>query len=69
MCYVAADPAQPGAAWAYCLDTPRYAKDTARDIARWVRDGAVVQRVTPAVAREMLIKWVRPEKDKRGLKR
>ena len=62
MLYVAADPAQPGAAWAACVDDPRWAKDTARDIAQWVRKGATVMRVTPAVGREMMMKWKRPEK-------
>lgn len=62
MVYVAADPTQPGAAWAACVDDPRWAKDTAKDIAGWVRKGATVMRVTPEVAREMMMKWVRPEK-------
>lgn len=62
MVYVAADPAQPGSAWAACVDDPRWAKDTAKDIAGWVRKGAIVMRVTPEVAREMMLKWVRPEK-------
>ena len=62
MCYVAADPAQPGAAWAACADDPRWAKDTAKDVASWLRNGATVMRVTPEVAREMMMKWVRPEK-------
>ena len=62
MMYVAADPNQPGAAWAACVDDPRWAKDTAKDIAGWVREGARVMRVTPEVAHEMLMKWVRPTK-------
>jgi len=62
MVYVAADPAQPGAAWAACVDDPRFAKDAAKDIAGWVRKGATVMRVSPEVAREMMMKWVRPEK-------
>ena len=68
MVYVAADPAQPGAAWAACTDDPRWAKDTAKDIARWVRKGAIVMRVTPEVAREMMMKWVRPEKKPKAAK-
>lgn len=62
MVYVAADPTQPGAAWAACVDDPRWAKETAKDIAGWVRKGAFVMRVTPEAAREMLAKWVRPKK-------
>ena len=62
MLYVAADPAQPGAAWAACVDDPRYAKYTAKDLSDWIRDGAIVMRVTPEVAREMMGKWIRPDK-------
>ncbi len=63
-CYVAADPAQPGAAWAATVDEPQYAKDTAKEIARWVRQGANVMRVPTQQARDMLCKWERPEKKK-----
>jgi hypothetical protein len=68
MVYVAADPDQPGAAWAACVDDPRWAKDTAKDISGWVRKGATVMRVTPEVAREMMMKWVRPEKKQKAKK-
>ena len=68
MCYVAADPNQPGAAWAVCVDEPRFAKETANDIAGWVRKGANVMRVKREVAREMLEKWVRPEKMSKATK-
>jgi hypothetical protein len=68
MVYVAADMAQPGAAWAACVDDPRRAKDTAKDIAGWVRNGAAVMRVTPEVAREMMAKWVQPEKKQKAKK-
>lgn len=64
MAYVAADPKQPGAAWAVIVDDPKYAKDTAKEIASWVRKGASVERVTVDVARAMIMKWVRPEKKK-----
>jgi hypothetical protein len=66
MCYVAADPKQPGAAWAATADKPQYAKDTAKIIADWVRRGANVMRVPTETAREMLSKWVRPEKKRHG---
>ena len=68
MVYVAADPNQPGAAWAACVDDPRWAKDTAKDIASWVRKGATVMRVTPELAREMMMNWVRPEKKPKAAK-
>ena len=61
MCYVAEDPKQPGAAWAACSAKPEYAKYTARDVARWLRKGAIVQRVDAETARAMLKKWVRPK--------
>ena len=63
MCYVAADPEQPGAAYAACVDDPRFAKYTARDISTWVKNGANVVRVSCDDAREMLKKWVRPAKE------
>lgn len=62
MCYVAADPDQPGAAWAVSVDKPEYAKDTAKTIAGWVRKGAIVMRVDRDTAVDMMGKWVRPVK-------
>ena len=66
MVYVAADPAQPGAAWAAFVDDPTIGpdvkKDMAKELAGWVRKGAQVQRVPVEQAREMMAKWVRPEK-------
>lgn len=61
-CYVAADPTQPGAAWAAAVDDPKYAKDLARDVAGWIKRGANVMRVPTQTARDMMGKWVRPEK-------
>lgn len=66
MCYVAADPKQPGAAWAATVDDPKYTKDTAKEIAKWVKSGANVMRVPTQTARDMLAKWERPEKKKHG---
>jgi uncharacterized protein YcfJ len=65
MAYVAADPAQPGAAWAAFVDKPQYKADLAKVIASWVRKGAQVQRVPVQQARDMMSKWVRPEKKKK----
>lgn len=62
MCYVAADPEQPGAAWAAAVDDPKYAKDNAKEVATWIKKGANVMRVTTQTARDMLAKWERPEK-------
>lgn len=60
MCYVAADPKQPGSAWAACVDNPKYAKENAEEIASWLKDGANIERVPVVQAREMLAKWVDP---------
>ena len=57
MLYVAADPAQPGAAWAACADDPRWEKHTADDIAEWESQGAIVMRVPVAEAIKMLNVW------------
>ena len=62
MAYVAADPEQPGAAWACCVDDPHRTKDTAKELANWVRRGAQIMRVDIATARAMMAKWERPEK-------
>lgn len=59
--YVAADPDQPGAAWAARVADLSDKRATANKIAGWLRDGATVMLVTPEVAREMMGKWVRPE--------
>ena len=62
MVYVAADPQQPGAAWAACVDNPTHVKDTAYFVAEAVRKGAHVMRVDRDTAVAMLQKWVRPAK-------
>lgn len=63
MCYVAADPAQPGTAWAATVDDPssERKKDNAKEIAQWLLDGANVMRVDVETARQMLISWVRKD--------
>jgi hypothetical protein len=65
MCYVAEDPNQPGAAWGATVIRPEYAKDNAKVVADWIRRGANVMQVDVETGREMLLKWVRPEKPKR----
>lgn len=62
MVYVAADPEQPGAAFAICVDRPEWANDTAKTIADWVRRGANVMRVDHDTGVAMVKKWVRPDK-------
>ena len=65
MFYVAADPEQPGACWAACVDKPEYAKDTAKDLADWVSRGAQIMRVDRLTMTTMMGKWVRPAKAKK----
>lgn len=60
MVYVAADPKQPGAAWAISVDKPEYAKELAKTIAGWIRRGANVMRVDMETGKQMLDKWERP---------
>ena len=62
MFYVAVDRDQPGAAWAACVDKPEYAKDTAKDIADWIKRGASIERVNAETMQSMLAAWVRPAK-------
>ena len=61
MVYVAADPTQPGAAWAAFVDSPDMKKEIAKEMASWIRKGATVLRVTPDEARAMLMLWVHPD--------
>lgn len=42
LCYVGVKPC--GCAVAACVDRPEFAKDTAKTIARWIRDGLTVER-------------------------
>jgi hypothetical protein len=47
--YVAKKPGC-GCVVAGCVDKPKYAKDTAKDVARWIKDGLEVSRVQGGVA-------------------
>jgi hypothetical protein len=67
MVYVAADPTQPGAAWAIVVDDGKHPKDVAKSVAKWVREGANVMRVDIDTGREMLLKWERPAKKQAAL--
>ena len=59
MVYVAADPEQPGTAWAISVDHPDYKKDLAKSISKWIKQGAIVMRVKRSVGVKMLDKWVK----------
>ena len=53
MCYVASKPGAPG----YCcaaVDNPEHAAATAKDVAKWIRRGLSVTRVTVQAARDGL---------------
>jgi hypothetical protein len=34
------------------VDLPKYAKDTAKDVAKWIRDGLTVERLDVEVVRQ-----------------
>lgn len=59
MFYVAIDPAQPDAAFAACVDEPRFAKYTAKDVASWIKKGAEIRRVDAQTARPLMDNWKR----------
>jgi hypothetical protein len=67
MVYVAADPAQPGAAWAIVIDDGKHQKDLSKSIAGWIQKGANVMRVDIDTGREMISKWKRPAKKQAAL--
>jgi hypothetical protein len=60
MFWVAADPDQPGAAFAACADEPQYAAETAESLADWRERGATPQRVDRDTMMKMLSTWKRP---------
>ncbi|HET8550911.1 MAG TPA: hypothetical protein VFM97_00355 [Gammaproteobacteria bacterium] len=62
MFYVAADPKQPGAAFAICADDPSHLRDTAENVADWIRSGAKILRLDRKSAVEMLNRWKRPQR-------
>jgi hypothetical protein len=59
-CYIARDKT-PGA-YAICADRPEWSKETAATVARWIEDGATVERLPRALAIAELEKWERPPK-------
>ncbi len=70
MVYVAADPKQPGAAWAIAADNddPKWKKELAKTLADWIKQGATVMHVPHLQGCDMLEKWVRPEKASKAQK-
>ena len=60
MVYVAADPDQPGAAYAIIVDDGTDVADMHELLAEWAREGAIPMRVTREEGLAMLHKWVRP---------
>lgn len=44
MCYVAKE--KCGCVTGVCVDEPQFSKYTAKDIAHWVKDGRIIERVT-----------------------
>lgn len=60
MAFVAEDPQQPGAAWAIAADNPATKDHNDKEIASWLRAGAIVRRVPSAEAKEMFLRWKRP---------
>jgi len=59
MFYVAEDPNQPGTAFASCIDEPQFAESTAKDVAGWIKRGAVIRRVDGPTMQKMLKAWKR----------
>jgi hypothetical protein len=66
MVYVAADPTQPGAAWAIagCAEPGDtvWRKELAKTLAEWISQGADVMLVEHMAGCDMMDKWVRPSK-------
>lgn len=58
-CYVAAHPGKAGY-YAACVDDPKYAKETAKFVAKCIREGAIIDRVTMDETRRGLNEYVRP---------
>lgn len=63
MIYVAADPRQPGTAYAGFVDDPQYIENIAERIRQHESEGACIMRVTPEKAQQMMGKWKHPEGD------
>jgi len=60
MVYIGRRAGEAGAS-CICVDKPEWAKDTAKTIGKWIRQGKTVERVTRDVGVAELKKWVRPK--------
>lgn len=60
-CYVAKDPNSPGF-YAAVVDDPQHAKDTAKAVAEYIKEGAVISRVTVEDARAGLDEYLDAKK-------
>ena len=56
MAYAAVFPGKPGYG-AITVDSAEDAKDTAKYVAKWIRDGATVEHVTVSKARAGMLKY------------
>ena len=71
MAYAARFPGTKG----YCAitaDMPEFAKDTAKDVAKWIREGAKVEHVSVDAAQAGMLEYVankRLQKNKRSHKK
>ena len=61
MCYVAQHQTMPGF-YAASVHDPNYAKDTAKAVAGWIKEGAIVSRVTVVEARAGLTEYLSAKK-------
>ena len=65
MCYVASKDGMPGFC-AAAVDEPKYKKDTAKEVAGWVRDGLTVTRVSVEKARAGLGEYFAAKKSRQS---
>lgn len=57
MCYAARKAGEEGF-YAVLVDDPKWAKDTAKTIAGWIKDGAEIARVSLEEARAGIATWM-----------
>lgn len=67
MCYAARFPGKPGYG-AVTVDMPERRNETARDVAKWMRQGATIDRVTVEQARIGLKEYIDAKKIAKGRK-
>jgi hypothetical protein len=56
--YVACPPDHPDEAFAACVDKPEWQASTAKDVADWIRRGALIKRVSASEGRAMMDRWL-----------